>query len=237
MVSMVAKRESPKTEKALEQMMQTNKRFLPCVELLVACVMGNFALLADDADPVVRIEEEWELVTQTPDSVINAPQIVMTFSPFGNVNGYHATLEMNHISSVWYMPGGLHLSTWNGENHIAVKHEGDYGVMSTESETVRWTQVMEFDEEQLIFKIKNGTSTTWGAFGGDDFNLSIPYSSNPFANYSAELSLQKSGVSYAENRVRSLILKKTRTVRASGETTEDSTPRVAHQYESNAAAQ
>jgi hypothetical protein len=184
-------------------------------------------------DPVVQVEEDWELVTQSPDSVINAPQIVMSFTPFGSLNGYHATLEMNHISSVFYQPGGLHLSIWNGENHVSVVHSGNYRVMSTESETVRWTQIMQMNSEGLTFKIKNGTSITWGEFGGEDLKLSIECNQNNLSTYSPDLSVSKSGASYAENRVKSLILKKVRYVHASGEITEDNTTRIAHQFDSS----
>jgi hypothetical protein len=196
--------------------------------LLALCCVSPVAI-AENADPIVRIEEEWELRVETPDRELDAPQIVMAFSPLGDISGLHATFELNHISSVLYAPGGLHLSVWNGETHLSVCHAGNYAIMSDEGETVRWTQVIQKQEDNLTFKIINGDSETWGVFGGnDELALAVSMDGVDFTNYSPAVSVQESNVSYAGNRVRSLTLRKVKYIKASGDVTEDNTERVAH---------
>jgi hypothetical protein len=192
-------------------------------------LFGNLAVVRAD-DPIVRVEEDWELQVKLPDNDVTAPQILTAWSPLGNVAGIHATFEINHIASVDFAPGGLHLSTWCGDTHLAVMHAGNYASMLIDGEVVCWTQSVEVSQGQLNFEITSGTSTTWGAFGGNGtLRLSLDTTLEDLSVYSPLVSLANSEVSYAGNRVQYLELKRIRYVHASGQTTTENAQKYVHQ--------
>jgi hypothetical protein len=183
---------------------------------LVLCTVQ--ATKADD--PIVRIEEDWELTVKVPDYEITAPQIITAITPLQNLAGIHATFEINHLSSVAFATGGLHLSTWCGDTHLAVCHAGNFASMYTDGETVRWTQAMSLKDGRLVFEIAQGSSATWGNFGGDgSLKLDLATTLQDLSTYSPAVSARESEVSYASNRVQTLVLKQVRYTRASGQTT------------------
>jgi hypothetical protein len=105
-------------------------------------------------------------------------------------------------------------------------------VLSQPGETVRWTLSMQLADGLLTFEVINGTSATWGNFGGQGYlKASVASTLDSLAGYSPAVSVQHSGVSYAANRVQSLVLKRVRYYTASGEQTEDGTARVVHLQE------
>lgn len=183
-------------------------------------------------DPIVRIEEDWELQVKIPNNDVTAPQIITAWSPLGDLAGVHATFEINHIASVSFASGGLHLSTWCGDTHLAVVHAGNFASMFTDGEIVRWTQAIEVDDGQLIFEIGSGTSTTWGNFGDNgSLRLSLSSTLENLDAYSPLVSVGKSEVSYAGNRVQSLQMRRVRYIHASGATTTENTQRYVHQLD------
>ena len=201
---------------------------------VVAALVG-LSLLASPAagtDPVVRIEEDWELQVKIPNNDVTAPQIITAWSPIGDLSGVHATFEINHIASVAFSSGGLHLSTWCGETHLAVAHAGNFASMYTDGEVVRWTQAMEVKEGQLIFEILSGTSQTWGGFGeGESLRLSLSTTLEALDRYSPIVSIGKSEVSYAGNRVQSLQMRRVRFIHASGQTNTENAQRYVHKLD------
>jgi len=183
-------------------------------------------------DPVVRVEEDWELQVKLPDNEVTAPQIITAWSPLGDLSGIHATFEINHIASVSFASGGLHLSTWCGDTHLAVVHAGNFASMYTDGEVVRWTQSMEVSEGQLTFEIAGGTSQTWGNFGDDgSIKLSLSTTLENLDSYDPVVSLGKSEVSYAANRVQELQLVRIRYIHASGQTTTENAQRYVHKLD------
>jgi len=200
-----------------------------------AAILGLVAFMApgasavDPLDPIVRIEEDWELIVEVPDHEVTAPQIITAISPLANLAGVYATFEVNHIASVDFAAGGLHLSTWCGDTHLAVIHAGNFAEMYTDNETVRWTQAMEVDSGNLIFEIAGGTSTTWGNFGGDGtLRLEMDTTLENLSAYSPAASIGKSEVSFAGNRVQELSMKKVRFIHASGQVDTDNAQRWVH---------
>ena len=79
---------------------------------------------------------------------------------------------------------------------------------------------MTVDNGALTFEVINGESDTWGQFGGGDLTFSVPTSLNKLNGYQPAVSIGESQVSYAENRVTSLVLTKLRWVKAKGQTFE-----------------
>lgn len=198
--------------------------------LLVLGALPGPTTRADD--PIVRVEEDWEIKVKLPDNDVTAPQILTAFSPLENLAGIHATFEINHIASVDFAPGGLHLSTWCGETHLAVIHAGNFASMLTDGEIVRWTQALEVKDDELIVEIRNGTSTTWGAFGSaGTLRLSMPTTLHDLSAYRPIVSTANSEVSYAANRVQSLLMRNVRYIRASGAVTTENPQKYVHQSE------
>lgn len=180
-------------------------------------------------DQVVRVEEDWELVVATSDSNSTSPQVVTAFSPYGDVEGHYATFEVNHQSAPEFGSGGLHLQIWDGEGVETTVCNGDDTVMSSDGETVRWTQRIRLKNNQLYFSIRNGTSETWGNFGGSGTMWRSVHTSLTHLNaYNPDISVRNSGVTYGGNRVTSLVLKSVRRYLSNGQVLVDDTPRVVH---------
>ena len=198
-----------------------------CLAMLLAAATGvTFA----EEQQVVRVEEDWELVIDEPAPVRNAPQVITMFSPLDSPEEWlHATLDVNHQTLPDFSAGGLQLTVWHWQQPFREQVFPDYSYLANDGETVSWTQVMDLADGALTFEIINGSSTTWGSFGGQGYLKKKIYTSLPNLNtYSPETSVKHSGVSYAANRVTSLVLKRVRFHLDTGEVIEDTTERVVH---------
>jgi hypothetical protein len=188
---------------------------------------------AAPAQDLVRVEEDWELVLGTPDENSCGPQVACTMSPLGHIDGTHFTLEINHRSVPYWSPGGITLHHWHGESRQQSMDRQDRSVMQSNGETVTWTQILDVDEGILTFQIKDGASTTWGPFGySNHLKLQAWWSAGHINDYTPDVSVARSGVAYAGNRVQSLKLLPVRATLADGQTVTDNTVRVAHQLPS-----
>jgi hypothetical protein len=190
---------------------------------------GNCVAFADSPVRVVRIEEDWELVVATSDLNSIAPQVCCVFSPVNNLDSIYGCVELNHRSLPSFRGGGIQLQAWEGGAALAFRDWTNVAMMSTNQETVRWTQAMTLEEEQLVFQVMNGTSGTWGAFG-DPTPLAATVSTNLHSlnGYNTALSVNNSGISYAANRVKSLVLKRVRYIVENGDVYEDGTERIVY---------
>lgn len=178
---------------------------------------------------LVVVEEDWELIVASPDPNSTAPQISCTISPLSHVNSIHAAFELNHQSQPEFTAGGLQLQIWNDEQPLGSRKFPNPGVLSTDGEVVRWTQSLSLAGGVLTFAIKDGSSTTWGDFGGQGYlNASLVTDLPNLNGYDPAISAKNSGVAYAGNRVTSLILKRVRATLSNGEVVEDPTERVVH---------
>jgi hypothetical protein len=195
----------------------------------VAAMVSTSVTLAEDAY-VVRVEEDWELVVQTPDPATVGPQVTCVISPNGHVNGCHATFELNHRTQPSFCKGGLQLQRWHSEKIEDAHHSCKHNIMRTEAEVVTWTQVMTYSSGVLTFEVVNGHSQTWGEFGGDGQlkSTSTDTEITTLANYSPATSVSHSGVGFAGNRVASLVLKRARLIMSDGQVLEDNTVRTVH---------
>jgi hypothetical protein len=192
----------------------------------LASALCCFAAQAQAPTQIVRVEEDWELVVGTPDAGSVSPQVSCAFSPVGHVDSVYATLELNHQSLPEFVPGGLQLQVWNGESPLSSRKFPNSNVMGNAGETVRWTQSMRLDSEVLTFEITDGSSSTWGNFGGQGYlKASLFTTLTDLNEYDPAVSVKNTGIGYAANRVKSLTLKKVRLVTSTGEVLEDDTPR------------
>jgi hypothetical protein len=178
---------------------------------------------------IVRVEEDWELVVGTPDPDTDAPQVTCAISPTGNLEGWHAALELNQQGLPVYAAGGLQLQVWEGDVAVSDRRFPNGAVLATPGEVIQWTQSMQLDGGNLTFEVITGSSTTWGAFGGQGYlKASLASTLGNLNAYSPAVSAANSGVSYAANRVQSLVLKRVRYYTSTGEQIEDTTARVVH---------
>ena len=183
--------------------------------VIVLAFLATQALSADS--PIIRVEEDWELVVATPDANNDGPQLSTAMAPLSNLNSYYVTFELNHQSSPDFSRGGLHLQVWNDDRLVTVRTFPNLNVLSTAGETVQWTQRIDVQDGQLTFEIVNGHSHTWGDFGGQG-NLKATVSSgvSSLDDYTPNISTANSGITFAANRVGSLVLKTVRAYRQDG---------------------
>jgi hypothetical protein len=207
-------------------------RFALWCGVALALAMFSTAALGEVAGTVTKVEEDWELVVLEPSPDITAPQITCLISPVGNIDGVYAALELNHGSMPDFISGGLQLQAWSGESSIAVSDYCDT-TLQNNGEVVTWTTRMYVhdDHDHVVFKVVNGNSTSWGAFGADGtFRLAVDSELSNLNAYSPEVSVANSGIGFGSQRVERLVLKRVRYYDAAGiQLYEDTTPRVVHE--------
>jgi len=187
---------------------------------------GGRMATADSPVRVLRVEEDWELVVHSSDPNSAAPQISCVFSPTNNLDSVYGCVELNHRSQPSFQGGGVQVQAWDGDVAMAFDDAEDVSVMSTAHETIRWTQAMTLVDGQIVFEVINGSSHTWGSFGDSNrLATALPTELSNLNGYSPSLSIANSGVGYASNRVRSLVLKRVRCITATGDVLEDDTER------------
>lgn len=197
---------------------------------LWACgvLLCTAAAEAQNSVSVVRVVEDWQLVVSQPDPSLDAPQVTAVISPLGHLNSLYAAFELNHQSQPAFVGGGMQLQLWNGETPLVSKKHKEGQKLTYDNEMITWTQEMSLKDGVLYFVVRNGTSTTWGNFGGPLSTAAAVATSLENLNaYSPVLGVENSGVGYAGNRVTSLKLLRVRAYTSDGQVVEDSTVRVA----------
>lgn len=192
--------------------------------LLAVAALASPLLGAD----VVQVEEDWRLVVGEVDDENVAPQITLTIAPTQSLNSTHAVLELNHKTVPDFAAGGVHLQLWVGDTNLTRKSAGD-AVLAVDGETISWTTRMKIQGGGLSVAIVNGSSTTWGTFGGASLTTSYGTSLKHLNDYAPERSVANAGIGYAANRVQSLKLLRVRYTYADGGEVADNAPRVVHE--------
>ena len=203
-----------------------------CLAMATGCLLAADLFAQSSSVSVVRVEEDWELYVGEPDANSIGPQVSVTISPFSHLNGWHAVFELNHQSLPKFVAGGLQLQIWNGETPSESRKFPSANLFATPEEVVKWTQTMTVNGALLTFEVENGSSTTWGSFGGQGYlRHSTPAAVKNLNDYSPEVSVSNSGAGYAGNRVKLLVLRSVRYELSNGQIVEDTTVRVAHPTE------
>ena len=160
---------------------------------------------------IVKVEETWELQVGNPNTVRNAPQVTMVMSPYVEADCDHFLFVLNHRTAPEYSVGGMQLQVWNDEEIVDHRNGPSGAALSTENETITWTQEMSVENGVVTMKIKDGTSQSWGDFGGQGYlQASIVTGQSTLNSYRPYVSLSESGISFAGNRVASLTLQRVR---------------------------
>jgi hypothetical protein len=197
-----------------------------CGPLLVAAL----PLTALGSQPIVAVEEDWELVVGEPDAACQAPQVTSIMSPKADLQGRYFAFDLNHQSLPEFHGGGMQTQAWNYEEPDLSQNYPSDDTLQHDSETVTWTQRLSVSGGFLKFEVVNGDSVTWGHFGGSPLTVSTVATMENLNSYDPAVSVANSGVGYASNRVHSLKLKAVRCYSAAGLVSEDSASRVVYQH-------
>jgi hypothetical protein len=174
---------------------------------------------------IYSIEEHWELYIGEPDAASSSPQVSMVTSPVGHLDNEYFVFTLNHRSHPHWAAGGMQVQLWDGEEVIDYRTENLDAPLSISDETVRWVQRTELVDGKLVFEVVAGESESWGEFGDHHkLRISVDSSLANLNEYRPAISLEQSGVSFAGNRVRSLILRKLRWTDSAGQTYELDAP-------------
>jgi hypothetical protein len=161
---------------------------------------------------VAKVEEDWEIIVDDPSPDEVLPQLYVVTSPTGNITGQYSVFEINNLLLPDFYGGGLQFQTWSGEQATGEAHHSNFNAFSTAGETITFTVSMRLSSfGDMIFKVKNGQSTTWGAFGENN-SLRISESStvSDLSGYDPEQSARLSRVGSGRNRVTAFRIKQIR---------------------------
>ena len=166
-----------------------------------------FACSTASAADVVLIEEHWELHVGGPDAARSAPQVTMVLSPTDNVEDDFFIVTLNHWSYPKFSAGGIQVQRWHNEDCYDVAQCGSQTPLSNDEEVIRWVQRISLVDGNLKFEVVNGSSQSWGTFGGNgELQLTHPTELTRLNAYRPAVSIEQSGIGYAGNRVSSLVL-------------------------------
>lgn len=188
--------------------------------LCFMAVTGSQKALAAEDGKIIRVEEDWVLVVETPDPLQDAPQVSTWMSPHHSLTEDYFGVDFNHAQRSGYDGGGFQTKAMHDATVIDERLLNHGQNLNIVNETVKWTQVLAIDNRKLIFSIKNGSSISWGSFGGSDTEIRRPTSMDNLNSYNPKISCESSGVGYAANRVASLKLSKIRLVTETGQSFE-----------------
>jgi hypothetical protein len=131
----------------------------------------------------------------------------MMMGPSNSTQSHYFVFTLNHQGLPNYVAGGMQLQVWNGEDLVSYKNGVKEGQLSQTDETVRWTQRLTVANGLVVMEIDDGSSQSWGEFGGQGYlKTSVQTSLTNLNEYRPYLSLTESGIGYGGNRVQTLEL-------------------------------
>ena len=197
---------------------------------LAAALSLCWAGTTSGADPILQVEEDWEVRISTPETKATSPQIYVVISPYGNINNVHSIFELNHSTQPNYTAGGMQIQSWDGNHVLEHKKNTKTAKLSNVDEVIKFTLVMKIKNGNLVFEVTNGTSTTWGAFGGQGYlKTIIPTFPNDLNAYSPDLSILQSKIGFAKHRVKLFARNEVRKYSAAGLVSKETKQCVVHQ--------
>jgi hypothetical protein len=174
---------------------------------------------------IVAIEEHWELSVGQPDTESSSPQVSMVMSPVGHLDGAYFLFTLNHHSVPEWLPGGMQVQYWVGEDVVESKVGPQEATLGNDDEVISWVQRTELKDGNLVFEIVSGSSDSWGTFGGaGHLKFSVETNLVNLNGYRPAVSLEGSGICFAGNRVKHLVLQKLRWIDSNGQAYELNAP-------------
>jgi hypothetical protein len=190
--------------------MKTNCRPILATKLRWITALAAACLVTPvraDNPKVLEVEEHWELQLGLPDTDLGAPQATMVMSPSGDLNGAYFVTTLNYQSTPDYQSGGVQVEEWNSGGLVSSGAGMSTGVLNQPEDVIRWTQKLTLHDGQLSYQVTDGSSNAWGSFGGDALKIDTQASVDRLNFYRPAVSLTESQIGYADNRVKSLVLK------------------------------
>jgi len=179
--------------------------------------VASEVIAVEPSQPIIAVEEDWELIIGSPDADSAAPQIRCVMSPSRDLESTHVAFTINHHTQPAYQSGGLQLQVWDGQTLEKSRSAPSNKLLSHPGEIIRWTQRMSIAGGVVTFEILNGSSTTWKEFGGEGhLKLTIPTVRTDFKEYHPLVSTANSEVGFAANRVEGLLQKEVRVYTSEG---------------------
>ncbi len=192
-------------------------RFLHCG--LSVILWASFAMPGhgQSGSQVVGVEEDWEVVMGEPDSQKSSPQILTWMSPSQSLDGQHFGVDLNLVLRPDFSSGGFQVRAFEDETVVDNSFSENGDRLSVPGETIRWTQRMFLSNHQLYCEVTNGSSQSWGTFGGPSTRVKFLNAAvTTLNNYSPSQSIEWSGVGYGANRVEHLRLSTVRLFTSDG---------------------
>lgn len=200
--------------------MKLRTSFWPFTCALAACLLAS-STSSSLAEDVVYIEEHWELTVGGPTIDRCAPQVSLVMSPNGDMDSHYFVFLLNHSTSPGFVAGGLQMQHWNGDLLVSTRNSNRNDILSYDNETIRWVQKLSIHEGRVVYDVDDGESDTWGSFGnGDGLFMPTNYNLQRLNDYQPAVSIGESGITFAGNRVSSLVLTKLVWRTSSGATSE-----------------
>lgn len=198
---------------------------------LAVCLLFLSPLRAETPSNVTRVEEDWELVVGEPSVDDTSPQIINIISPTDRIDAELAVLELNHSTQPDYLDGGVQFQRWFGDFERVYRTPHTTNRLSIPGERIKYTMSMKIEGGLLKFGVRNGTSQTWGHFGGESeqWNSSVLSVYANLDGYSPAISTKYSRVGYAANRVQKYSLKEVRYYNGNQLLQKDTGERIVHE--------
>lgn len=183
----------------------------------------------ENAPPIIRVEEDWEIKIGEPLPDEDLPQIVTVFGPTDANFGTHTVFELNHGTQPDFIEGGMQLQVWWSNYLVGHKAQFAPNELSQAGEIIRYRTVTRLSDHTLTMEIVNGTSATWGPFGNENLlqlkMITLREHLNP---YDPENSLVHSRVTFGANRVHRFVRTGIRFYSSEGLYVESTTKRYVH---------
>ncbi|MFG0289637.1 MAG: hypothetical protein ACF8CQ_15765 [Rhodopirellula sp. JB044] len=182
--------------------------------MLIALLSNTVAF---GGEPWVRIEEDWELKLNQPDPEANSPQLNIYMTPDSTRLESYFQLQLNHAAEAGYSAGGLRVCAVENDTPVSDSRSLSGSLLSYDGDVVRWTTVLMIRDGELYFAIKNGSSRSWGEFGGPEYLLRLSAGEmRDLSRYTPRQSVSDVDIGFGRNRVQSLTLKTIRAYREDG---------------------
>lgn len=180
--------------------------FMSAILLLGLSVTASAQTTIDEqlenAPPIYKVEEDWELKVVNPDPTLDIPQIVTVFGPTNAFFDTHTVFELNHGTLPTFGQGGMQLQVWYGDWLVGYLQQQQPTELNTADEIISYTTVTRINDDILTMEVKNGTSTTYGNFGAPGhLRVRLYTYRNDLNPYEPNNSIRHSRVTFGANRV------------------------------------
>lgn len=180
-----------------------------CLAFSTPAAMGQAGTGGEDplaGVDIVKVEEDWSLDIANPEPAADCPQVVTVFGPADPSAGTHAILELNHGTLPDYGEGGMQLQAWYGDYLIGYHSQFAPAELNFAIEQVTYTTATRVRDGMLHLYVKNGSSLTWGPFGGwESMRISMSTWRTDLNDWDAQNSINHSRVAYGANRVNNFV--------------------------------